>query len=282
MSTTTASAPTGAADPADRIGELRNEIDACDAAIIELVQRRLAISREIGALRAAARRHPALAGPRAAGARPVPGGPRPGRRRARHDAAPPGPRPALRPGRGRPDVTSAGAAPSPWAEPPRRGSRHGAEHRRMARISLDPPRSPDLPAHRVVLPPPVRHRRRPGRRDGPQPARAARPTPASRCRVRQVATGSTRPSRHLAEMAAVGHDRLLVVRRLRLLGQPPARAPTRPSWRRAALAGQRRLHRPGAPRPRVRRGDDRHPADRDRRDGRRAARATSATPRWSS
>ena len=37
----------------DRIGELRNDIDACDAEIIELVRRRLAISREIGALRAA-------------------------------------------------------------------------------------------------------------------------------------------------------------------------------------------------------------------------------------
>jgi chorismate mutase len=37
----------------DRIGELRQEIDACDAAIIELVQRRLAISHEIGAIRAA-------------------------------------------------------------------------------------------------------------------------------------------------------------------------------------------------------------------------------------
>ena len=37
----------------DRIGTLREEIDACDAAIIELVQRRLAISREIGALRSA-------------------------------------------------------------------------------------------------------------------------------------------------------------------------------------------------------------------------------------
>jgi chorismate mutase len=37
----------------DRIGELRQEIDACDAAIIELVQRRLAISHEIGAIRTA-------------------------------------------------------------------------------------------------------------------------------------------------------------------------------------------------------------------------------------
>ena len=41
------------ADPAARIGELRTEIDACDAEIIELVQRRLTISQEIGALRAA-------------------------------------------------------------------------------------------------------------------------------------------------------------------------------------------------------------------------------------
>ena len=53
MSTTTA--PQTAVDGATaRIGELRTEIDSCDAAIIELVQRRLAISREIGQLRAAA------------------------------------------------------------------------------------------------------------------------------------------------------------------------------------------------------------------------------------
>ncbi|MGY2081116.1 chorismate mutase [Modestobacter sp. SYSU DS0657] len=37
----------------DRIGVLRSEIDACDAQIIELVQRRLAISQEIGSLRTA-------------------------------------------------------------------------------------------------------------------------------------------------------------------------------------------------------------------------------------
>ncbi len=54
MSTVTApSAPEPATDTADRIGELRTAIDACDAEIIELVERRLAISREIGALRAA-------------------------------------------------------------------------------------------------------------------------------------------------------------------------------------------------------------------------------------
>ena len=42
------------ADPAARIGELRTAIDSCDTEIIELVQRRLAISKEIGRLRAAA------------------------------------------------------------------------------------------------------------------------------------------------------------------------------------------------------------------------------------
>ena len=53
MSTPTPSTTEPVTDPADRIGGLRNEIDACDAEIIELVERRLAISREIGALRAA-------------------------------------------------------------------------------------------------------------------------------------------------------------------------------------------------------------------------------------
>ena len=48
MSTVTLSTETPADD---RIGELRTEIDACDAQIIELVQRRLAISRQIGSLR---------------------------------------------------------------------------------------------------------------------------------------------------------------------------------------------------------------------------------------
>ena len=44
------SAPT--TTPADpRIAALREEIDACDAEIIALVQRRLAISQEIGELR---------------------------------------------------------------------------------------------------------------------------------------------------------------------------------------------------------------------------------------
>ncbi len=37
----------------DRITELRDEIDACDAELIRLVQRRLAVSQEIGELRRA-------------------------------------------------------------------------------------------------------------------------------------------------------------------------------------------------------------------------------------
>jgi chorismate mutase len=50
---TTLSPSTPAADATERIDVLRTEIDACDAQIIELVQRRLSISREIGALRTA-------------------------------------------------------------------------------------------------------------------------------------------------------------------------------------------------------------------------------------
>lgn len=56
MSTTTAPSPAAAdpaAEPDDRIASLRTEIDACDAELIDLVQRRLALSQQIGALRAA-------------------------------------------------------------------------------------------------------------------------------------------------------------------------------------------------------------------------------------
>jgi chorismate mutase len=49
----TALSPTPTADPTEQIDALRGEIDACDAQIIELVQRRLSIAREIGALRTA-------------------------------------------------------------------------------------------------------------------------------------------------------------------------------------------------------------------------------------
>jgi chorismate mutase len=52
MSTLTAT-DAAAPDPMARIGELRTEIDACDAELIELLRRRLAVSHEIGALRAA-------------------------------------------------------------------------------------------------------------------------------------------------------------------------------------------------------------------------------------
>ena len=52
MSTLTAT-DESTSDAPDRIGDLRGEIDACDAQLIELLQRRLAISQEIGALRAA-------------------------------------------------------------------------------------------------------------------------------------------------------------------------------------------------------------------------------------
>ena len=51
---TTTATELAPADAAERIGTLRAEIDACDTEIIELVQRRLAISRQIGQLRAAA------------------------------------------------------------------------------------------------------------------------------------------------------------------------------------------------------------------------------------
>ncbi|WP_369132812.1 chorismate mutase [Modestobacter sp. I12A-02662] len=53
MSTTATGATAQAVPAADRIGELREQIDLCDAQIIELVQRRLAISQQIGSLRAA-------------------------------------------------------------------------------------------------------------------------------------------------------------------------------------------------------------------------------------
>lgn len=53
MSTTTELAEP-ATDATARIGELRQEIDACDSQIIELIQRRLAVSHEIGRLRASA------------------------------------------------------------------------------------------------------------------------------------------------------------------------------------------------------------------------------------
>ncbi|MGY1692250.1 chorismate mutase [Geodermatophilus sp. SYSU D01105] len=49
----TATVP-AATDAADRIADLREQIDECDAEIIRLVQRRLAVSQQIGELRRAA------------------------------------------------------------------------------------------------------------------------------------------------------------------------------------------------------------------------------------
>ncbi len=49
----TATLPTTPA-AAERIAELRGQIDQCDAELIALVQRRLAVSQEIGELRRAA------------------------------------------------------------------------------------------------------------------------------------------------------------------------------------------------------------------------------------
>jgi chorismate mutase len=52
MSPITATAQDPAADPGDRIDQLRGAIDACDAEIIALVRRRLEFSQEIGSVRA--------------------------------------------------------------------------------------------------------------------------------------------------------------------------------------------------------------------------------------
>ena len=54
LSRSTDQAPNGTADAAEQIDVLRSEIDACDAQIIELVQRRVSMAHEIGALRTAA------------------------------------------------------------------------------------------------------------------------------------------------------------------------------------------------------------------------------------
>ena len=53
MSTPHPTDVSAAVDPAARIGELRGQIDACDAQLIDLIRRRLEVSREIGVLRAA-------------------------------------------------------------------------------------------------------------------------------------------------------------------------------------------------------------------------------------
>ena len=110
---------------------------------------------------------------------------------------------------------------------------------------LDPPRTPPLPARRVVLPPHLRRRRRPAAGDGPQPARAD-DRPALREVGRQVE--DARPDAEGARRdGGRGADRLLLVHRLRLLdqrrgGRRPGQAARRPD----AGATVGRLHRPRA------------------------------------
>src|SRR4051812_19166298 len=159
-------------------------------------------------------------------------------------------------------VTSAGAAPSRWRHPARKDDPHGPHPARPAPHAL-------LPPGRVVHAPHVRHGGRAPAGDGAQPAGAAH-----RHAARDVADPleEARPDAEEPRRDGIGRlDRLLVVRGLRLLdrhrqGHRPGQAA-----RGAAVAGQRRLHRPGAQGPRLRRGDDRHTARGDRRDGRRPA-----------
>ena len=267
MSTTTELAEP-ATDPAERIGALRGEIDACDTA--DHRAHPAPAGHLPGDRRAAhrRRRHPAVAGPRAADPRQVPGRARPGRRRARHDAAPAGPRPPLR---------SASRSPRA-ARPPMSGMSHPRAlcrlHGRtptertttMARISLDPPRTLLYRLTEWYSRRRFGRRRRPRGRHGPQHAGADGQRP-----LRDVG-GQVAPARPDPQAprrdGRVGHHRLLVVRGLRLLGRHQRGHRPGQAAERAALAGERRLHRPGAARPRVRRGGDGDPAGRHRRDGR--------------
>src|SRR4051794_27291088 len=123
-----------------------------------------------------------------------------------------------------------------------------------------------LPAHRVVLAPPVGRRRRPGGGDGAQPEGAAHQRP-----LRDVA-GQVAPPRPHAQAprrdGGVGEHRLLLVRGLRLLDHhQPGHRPGQDA-RRPPVAGQRRLHRPRAAGAGVRRGGPRHAACGHRRDRR--------------
>ena len=137
-----------------------------------------------------------------------------------------------------------------------------------------------LPPRRVVRPPHLRRRARPAAGDGPQHAGAVHRPP-----VRDVAGAleAAGPDAQGAGRHGLGRvDRLLVVRGLRLLGDDEPRHRPRQDARRPALAGQRRLHRPGAPGHGLRRGGHRDAARGHRRDGRPACGASWTTRRWSS
>ena len=173
------------------------------------------------------------------------------------------------------DVTSRRAAPSPWAAHPTERNRHDRPH--LAR----PAPHARLPARRVVLPAQLGRRRRPARGHGAQPARAARPTPASR--RRSTAWKQLDPTlKALAEMAAavsigcswcVDFGYWISTQQ----GRRPGQAARRP-----AVAGQRRLHRPGAAGHGVRGGDDQPPRRPSPTRWSRACGANWTTPSWSS
>src|SRR3954462_4719142 len=126
-----------------------------------------------------------------------------------------------------------------------------------------------LPPGRVVHPAHVRHGCRAPAGDGAQPPGAAHRHAARDVAVPLEGAG---PDAEEPRRDGLGRlDRLLVVRGVGLLdrhrpGHRPGQAARGPP-----VARERRLHRPGAQGPRLRRGDDRHTARGDRRDGRRPA-----------
>ena len=85
-----------------------------------------------------------------------------------------------------------------------------------------------------------------------------------------------------AQLASAGVIGCSLVPRLRLLQGAQRRARPRQGARGAAVARVRRVHAAGARRAGVRRGDDRHAADGDRRDGGAPDRRSSARRPWSS
>ena len=127
------------------------------------------------------------------------------------------------PGAGGPPVTFTGAS-RPVPVGTQTGERGGRDHGpHLARPAPHPP----LPARRVVLPPHYGVVADPLRRHGPQPARAV-----DRRALRDVAgpVEAARPDAQGAGRHGLRRlDRLLVVRRLRLLGDAPTAASTRPS-----------------------------------------------------
>src|SRR4051812_37582650 len=143
-----------------------------------------------------------------------------------------------------------------------RGRRHGPH---LARSAPQPP----LPPGRVVLPPDLRCDGRPARRYGAQ-----HEGPDHRCPLRDLRRPleAAGPDREVPGRHGLGRlDRLLLVRGLRLLGEHERRRRPAQAAGRPALAGQRRLHRPGAAGHGLRRGDGGDAARGHRRHGLGAA-----------